>query len=140
MLFVDVHNTTRTHISRSRFRSLAMYALSCAGRKRATVGVVFVGESRIRSLNARYREKDAVTDVLSFLYERVPLEGEIFICVARARKQARQYGHSFLEELEHLLIHGILHLVGYTHETPDSAEKMGEKAFYIWRSFRANSS
>ena len=138
MVCVDVHNTTRTRISRSRFRSLAAYTLSCVGRKRATVGVVFVGERRIRSLNSQYRKKDAVTDVLSFLYERVPLEGEIFICVARARQQARQYGHSFQEELEHLLIHGILHLAGYTHETPGRAEKMGKKAFYIWRSFRAN--
>jgi len=82
--------------------------------------VAFVSPSRIRSLNGRYRGKDRVTDVLSFpLGEDVEGRrhaGDVVICLARARSQAKREGHSLVRELELLAVHGTLHLLGYEHK------------------------
>ena len=79
-----------------------------------------------RTLNKQYREKDYPTDVLSFPFnEEVPEEGfylgDIFICFPIAEEQAKENGITLEEELFTLMLHGILHLAGYDHET-DSGE------------------
>jgi probable rRNA maturation factor len=94
----------------------------------------------MRRLNARYRGVDRSTDVLSFplsgdgpaveKYESpdtpVPL-GDIVICVPKALAQAEQYGMTFREEAQRLLVHGLLHLVGYDHELGDYQKRKMEK-------------
>jgi rRNA maturation RNase YbeY len=85
------------------------------------LSIALVGNRAIRSLNAKYRNKDAPTDVLSFTAgDLLPggekLLGDVVISVDQAMKQAREKGVSFENEMEILLIHGILHLLGYDHE------------------------
>ncbi len=93
------------------------------------LSVVFVGNDRMRRLNALHRGIGRTTDVLSFpLWETVPPAGaipsssaplplgDVVICVPKAEAQARAYGVTFRQELTRLLIHGILHLAGYDHE------------------------
>jgi probable rRNA maturation factor len=80
------------------------------------VAVVLVSDSRIRTLNRRYRGKDAVTDVLSFPNEDAGHIGDIVIAVGVARRQAREAGHGLQTELRVLALHGLLHLLGYDHE------------------------
>jgi probable rRNA maturation factor len=77
----------------------------------------------MRALNRRYRGKDRTTDVLSFALREGPfgdvqpeMLGDIVISVPVAEKQARERGHSLSREIEHLLVHGLLHLLGYDHE------------------------
>jgi len=76
-------------------------------------------DPEIHSLNRQYRGKDKPTDVLSFPLadELHPfLLGDVVISVETATRQAQRRGHSLREELQILLIHGILHLLGYDHE------------------------
>ncbi len=92
------------------------------------LSVVFVGNDRMRRLNARHRGIDKTTDVLSFpLWEAPPSRaippasgsvplGDIVICVPKAVAQAREYDATFHQEIARLLIHGLLHLAGYDHE------------------------
>ncbi len=85
------------------------------------MSVALVGDDEIRNLNGRYRSRDEPTDVLSFpVGERLPsghrLIGDVVISVEKAARQARQRRRSFEDELEALLIHGILHNLGYDHE------------------------
>lgn len=93
-----------------------------SGQSGAELSLLFVGSRRMQDLNSRYRGIDAVTDVLSF-----PLRGgtgtgdssvlgDIVVCVPRVRKQAADYGVSFSAELRRMLVHGLLHLLGYDHE------------------------
>ncbi len=85
------------------------------------VGLGLVGDTRMRRLNRTYRRQDRTTDVLAFAYRDARtgdalLLGDVVISVPMARRQARALNHSLDEEVLRLLIHGMLHLVGYDHE------------------------
>ena len=93
----------------------------------AEVDVTFVDDNEIRTLNARHRGIDAVTDVLSFpLGQDGKFDmnhdtgnrqlGDIVINVGRADEQANRFGHSFQREMGYLTAHSMLHLLGYDHE------------------------
>ena len=89
----------------------------------AELSVLFIGDRAMRTLNQQYRGKDSTTDVLSFSLREGPfggvqpnLLGDIVISAPMARRQAVDAGLTMQQELERLLIHGLLHLVGYDHE------------------------
>jgi probable rRNA maturation factor len=93
------------------------------GLPEAELSVLFIGDRAMRTLNHAWRNRDKTTDVLSFpLREgRFPhiqpdMLGDIVISVPVAVRQADEAGHSLTVELERLLVHGLLHLLGYDHE------------------------
>lgn len=97
--------------------------LSAAHAETAELSVLLVSDRRMRTLNRRYRKKDRSTDVLAFpLREgrfsrfRGALLGDVVISVQAAKRQAKEFGHSLRAEIERLLVHGVLHLLGYDHE------------------------
>jgi len=104
--------------------------LRLLGLEDCELSVALVGDEEIRGLNARYRSRDEPTDVLSFpVDEPLPtghrLIGDVIISVEKAARQARQRRRSFDDELEVLLIHGILHNLGYDHErSPEDEREM----------------
>lgn len=81
--------------------------------------MLFCGDRRMRSLNRRYRGKDRPTDVLAFPAEGEGLLGDVVISVPYASRQARRRGEPAAREIDRLLVHGLLHLCGYDHETDD---------------------
>ena len=100
-------------------------ALRVLGVDRARVSVVFVDSRHSRTMNRWYLRHDYSTDVLSFTLERAPLlEGEIYVNLDRARRQAREYGVSMNNEVARLVIHGTLHLVGFDDSTARKARRM----------------
>jgi probable rRNA maturation factor len=83
------------------------------------LSLALVTDPEIHVLNRQYREKDKPTDVLSFpLADKLQpsLLGDVVISVETAARQAQRRGHSLREELQILLIHGVLHLLSYDHE------------------------
>ncbi len=97
------------------------------------VSVTIVSDAAIKELNASYRGKDAVTDVLSFPLDEfqsgesvIPL-GDIVICLSRAKEQAIEFGHSLMRELCFLTAHSMLHLLGYDHENGDEERLVMEQ-------------
>ena len=112
-----------------------------------SVELLFVDEAEIRRLNLETRGVDKVTDVLSFptledikgeelFGENYPYDidedgvltlGSIVVCKKRAREQAEEYGHSYERELHYLIVHGIMHCLGYDHETDEEKKEMREK-------------
>ncbi len=118
-------------------RHAAETALKIAGGH-GDVSAAIVGDERIRELNNQYRAIDAATDVLSFanaegevLVEapeaEAPFLGDIAISLPTATRQADEIGQSLERELAFLTVHGVLHLLGYDHMTPEDEEKMLEK-------------
>jgi probable rRNA maturation factor len=77
---------------------------------------LITGDAELRLLNRTYRSKDYATDVLSFPGEGAYL-GDVAVSLARARAQARRYGHTIEDEVRVLMLHGLLHLKGLDHES-----------------------
>jgi probable rRNA maturation factor len=96
------------------------------------VSISIVGDKEIRDLNKTYRNKDNVTDVLSFpMYEDEDSEpvllGDIIICAKRAKEQSQYYNHSFEREMCYLTVHGMLHLLGYDHMDDEEKAEMRKR-------------
>jgi probable rRNA maturation factor len=91
----------------------------------ARITVRFVGADESRTLNATYRGKDHATNVLSFPYAPAPaLEGDLVVCVPVVLDEARQQGKTGEAHFAHLVVHGMLHLLGYDHENDAQAAAM----------------
>ena len=101
----------------------------------AEVSVTFVDNEEIRRLNARYRDKDAETDVLSFplgengVYDinqdtGAKMLGDVVISMEKAEEQSKQFEHSFEREVCYLTVHSMLHLLGYDHMEPGEKRVM----------------
>jgi probable rRNA maturation factor len=106
-------------------------------RARGVVSVALVSDARVRALNRQYRGHDCATDVLSFPSAgptRPPSPrflGDIVVALGVARRQARAAGHSELTELRVLVLHGLLHLLGYDHHRGDGAMARVERALRL---------
>jgi probable rRNA maturation factor len=101
-----------------------------------TLTLDFITSKGIQSLNRRFRGVDRPTDVIAFQYVPSPaLEGDIAINVPLARQQARQRGYSLHREIRILLIHGILHLLGYTDYEPRPRRKMFQRQNALLRAW-----
>ena len=94
--------------------------------KDAEISVVFVPEAEMRSLNKRFKNIDVPTDVLAFpaLYDLTGVLGDVVICPCVAIKQAEELGHTFEREIAFLTAHGLLHLLGFSHDSPEAEEVM----------------
>ena len=88
-------------------------------RRPSAVTVAVVSDARVRALNRSYRGKNRATDVLSFPTSSSPFLGDIVIARGVARRQARAAGQGERTEWRVLALHGLLHLLGYDHETDD---------------------
>jgi probable rRNA maturation factor len=95
-----------------------------------TVSLVWVDDKEIQSMNKQYRQKDEPTDILSFpmlegrSYPAGGELGDLFVSLDTLRRQAAEHGHDEATEASILLVHGLLHLLGYDHETPAELESM----------------
>jgi probable rRNA maturation factor len=118
------------------FRRWADAALGTSGYGRE-VSVLLVGARRSRSLNARYRGRDRSTNVLSFpapaLGARSAL-GDLVICPAVLRAEAREQNKDVRAHWAHMVVHGMLHLLGYDHERTREAQRMERREVRILRS------
>lgn len=120
-----------THSLRRLASKAVKCALECEGFSgTAEVSVTFTDDEKIRELNAEYRNIDRATDVLSFpMFDEEALPdgrvslGDIVISLERAQAQADEYGHSFERETAFLIVHSVLHLLGYDHEISEDEEK-----------------
>jgi len=113
--------------------------------KEVELSIALIGPGRMRKINRRYRGKNRVTDVLAFPESKILLEkfkvgvakkvqglGEIVICLREVKKNAKRFNSSSEKELARVLIHGMLHLLGYEHEEAKEAKKIKEKEdFYL---------
>lgn len=88
------------------------------------VSVILVDDVEIQRLNQMYRQLNQATDVLSFVDEDSTYLGDIFISVDAITRQANDYNHSIKREFCFLVTHGLLHLLGYDHETSDQRVNM----------------
>ena len=128
-----IYNKTNEKIEELKeLEKFLNFALNYQNIKNAIFNIIIVDEEEIRAINRDYRNKDSVTDVISFALEDddtfvttdFRVLGDIYICLKRAKEQSIEYGHSFLREISFLSIHGLLHLLGYDHMTKEDEKVM----------------
>lgn len=132
MITVDIRNLTTSPPDKKFVKKIVRETLRYMEIKGTiSVGIAFVGRVRIRELNNKYNKKNAATDVLSFGSDEqfvVPKDtgeylGEIVVCPAVVKEQSAKSHTIFAKEFAHVLIHGILHLLGWEHEKSEKKAK-----------------
>lgn len=129
---IEVMNRQKKYrVAAARFKRLLERLAVRYGKKNARITLVLGGRDAVRTLNRKYRRKDSFTDVLSFPLGEKAADGafylgDIIVSVPTAAAQARQAGHSLEKEIDILVIHSFLHLLGYDHSKAMDAE--AEKA------------
>ena len=124
---IEIINRQRRHkVQAKRWREFATGAAKAIGAGNRDAAIVFVSDAAIRKLNRQFRGKDSTTDVLSFQSQPESFEtgdqtnfGEIVISLDRAQAQAKENGLTLVNEVEQLILHGLLHLSGHDHEADD---------------------
>lgn len=134
---VDIHDETN-ELSDDQVKLIETIINFVATRENVTEGsevsVTFVDNKTIQEINKDYRNKDSVTDVISFalnddesdVFEEVipNLLGDIIVSYPKTVQQAEEYGHSINRELGFLVVHGFLHLLGYDHMNEEEEKVM----------------
>jgi probable rRNA maturation factor len=114
--------------ARRRLKRLLLETLAAENAPAGDVHLELVSDAVMKRINSEYRGKDKTTDVLSFGYlselHAGLLLGEILVSPAVARLQAKENGCSVQEEIARLSLHGLLHVLGYDHETPRERRAM----------------
>ena len=127
---IEINNLTNFVVDKKFFLAVAKKVLKGENKGRENLSIAFVSSEEIQKLNKKYRKKDKPTDVLSF--EKVSHfkdeSAEVIICPEVVREHAKDSKLSLKKELEKILIHGLLHALGYDHEQSEKeAERMEEK-------------
>jgi probable rRNA maturation factor len=126
-------------VSTRKLKTIALKILQLIEQDRAELSLAIVGNQEMQELNAKFRNKDYPTDVLSFPSDAVVptgarVLGDVIISVDKAQDQAKERGRTLDEEMVTLLIHGILHLLGYDHErSPKDAGTMHRREKKLYR-------
>lgn len=127
-----IFNTTNEEVDIKELDEIIQFACKHMKVENPLLNIIIVDNKKIQEINRDYRNKDAVTDVISFAFEEVKdLEysdmrflGEIYISYERCVSQAQDYGHSVKREFCYLAVHGLLHLLGYDHMTAEDKKEM----------------
>ena len=129
----EIINETEENIKElEEIKKLVDFALNYQQIENSIFNIIIVDEEKIQEINREYRNKDSITDVISFALEDddtfietdMRILGDIYICLKRCKDQSIEYGHSFLRELSFLTIHGLLHLLGYDHMNEEDEKVM----------------
>ncbi len=137
----EINNLTTVSVDEEFLKKVIEKVLKEENKGKTDLSIALVGQGRMRKINKKYRGKNRATDVLAFPESKVLLEkfkighiqevkglGEVIICLGEVKKNAKKDGLIFEKELSQVLIHGVLHLLGYEHEKSKiGAEKMRKK-------------
>ena len=138
---IEISNLTTNLVEEEFLKKIAKIVLEGEGKSKSDLSIALIGPGKMRKLNKKYLGKNRATDILAFgetsrykvkdVRYKIRDLGEIVICLREVKKNAKKFKSSFEKELTKVLIHGILHLVGYDHEKNEKeAQKMEEKEKY----------
>lgn len=133
IVLISVKDRFESAVDPTAVVTLAERVLAAESIDGSELGILVTDDEQVRELNRKYAGEDRATDVLSFSLlegeefvspDDVTRLGEVIISYPTAEGQASEAGHSVADEVAHLLVHGILHLLGYDHAEADDERKM----------------
>lgn len=139
----EIINKTNYEYDKKIIDKVIKRALKVENVNKASFSIVLIPDDEMHKMNKMYRNIDRSTDVLSFAFEdnekivyNIRQLGEIFVNVKAVKEQALEYGHSEKRELAFLIVHGLLHLLGYDHTLgPKEEKEMFERQELILNEF-----
>ncbi len=132
MNFYEVMNNTKYSIDIKKINNFIKYSLNYLNIKNVVFNIVIIDNKEMKIINKKYRDIDLPTDVISFAFEdakdniklKKRLLGEIYISYEKVVSQSKENNVTEFQELIFLIIHGILHLLGYNHDTKGREKEM----------------
>jgi len=112
---------------------LAQWIKATIAHEKATyesINIVFCTDEFLLRLNKEHLNHDYFTDIITFQYEQDPLEGELYISIDRVKENARSLDITMLNELHRVIIHGVLHMIGYGDKTDEEKRLIRDKEDY----------
>jgi probable rRNA maturation factor len=114
--------------SKNILKKWIVSAIEKKGRKAGDINFIFCSDEHLLGINKQFLEHDTYTDIVTFDYSKEDpkkaISGEIFISIERVEENAKKFSKSFEDELHRVMIHGILHLLGYKDKTKNAKEEM----------------
>lgn len=146
-MYIELTDLTNSNTDTNRIKSLADFSLRSLGiHPESELSISLVDMEEMSSLHMRWLDESGPTDVLSFPMDELKpnsssdgpgILGDIVLCPAYANKQALEIGHSLQDELEVLVVHGVLHLLGFDHRENDEKTMMFSRQDEILREWRS---
>ena len=126
LIMIDINNLTNFVVDKKFFTGVAKKVLKGENRSRENLSIAFVSTEEIQKLNKKYRGKDKSTDVLSFekISDFKDVLSEVVICPQVVKEKSKNSKTTLKKELANVLIHGILHVLGYDHEISKAEEEI----------------
>jgi probable rRNA maturation factor len=122
---IRVFNNGKYRFDKNETIFITKHVIKYESSKEDGINIVFTDDKFIRKLNTIFLKHKWVTDVISFpLSDNKKIEGEIYINLEQSRRQAKEYNSTFKSETQRLIIHGVLHLIGYTDLTQKTKKRM----------------
>ncbi len=120
---------------KERIRKWIEDTVKSEGKKGETINIILTSNSNILSLNKKYLNRNYMTDIIAFNYNRENIiSGDLFLNPDTIKKNAKKYKTIFAEEINRVIIHGVLHLIGYDDKKEEEKKVMREKEnFYLDR-------
>ena len=142
-IFVQIDEPFQASVDEDWLVAAARATLCACGQAEASLSILVLDDDAVRQHNRAYRQEDALTDVLSFVAQEsapsaveMPTElitelaaelGDLLLAFPYASRKAQKYGHSLAAEIQLLVVHGTLHLLGYDHDTQERHAAMWRK-------------
>jgi probable rRNA maturation factor len=129
--FINFIDFPKKHVK--VLKEVADFVLKSEKKRKYQVNFIMLNDEEIKKMNIKYRKVRRITDVISFLIVPEIFAGDVYISKNRTQKQAKRYANSWEQELAYLVIHGVLHLCGYTDYDIKNKSKMFAKQDKIFQ-------
>lgn len=114
--------------NKTRLKKWIVETIEKKGRETGDINFIFCSDAYLLTINKQYLQHDTYTDIITFDYSKeskvLPISGDIFISIDRIKENAKTFSKTTEEELQRVIIHGILHLLGYKDKTKAAKEEM----------------
>lgn len=126
-------NIETISFSEADFEGWVSKCISTENKKLGTISCVFCSDDYLLEINKTYLSHDTLTDIVTFNYvENEVISGDLFISLDRIKENANTFNVSFSHELKRVIVHGVLHLIGFNDKTPEEAKEIRAKEdFYL---------
>jgi len=138
---IKFHNeyTQTLNINEKSIRQKIIDLIILEGKMEGEISIIFCTDDYLLKINKDFLNHDYYTDIITFNYVSGNIiSGDLFISIERVKENAKFFNVKFIEELERVILHGILHLIGYDDKTTEQKEEIRKKENYYLRRLKAD--